>query len=529
MNSKDLIDTGIFNTRINYKERKRMSEYVLEAVNVSKSFPGVRALQGVKLQISRGEIHGLVGENGAGKSTLLKIINGDIPNGAYEGEIKVNNESVSFKSPHDAHLKGIGYVPQEINVLNELSVAENIFVGYLPQASNRKYLVNMNTLYKKAEEHLKSLHLTLNPEVKVRMLSTAQKQILMIARALSHDAPILILDEPTTALTHEEVNSLFFILNKMRDSGRSIIFVTHKLEEITSITDKVTIFRDGRYISTYEKNNYKSSQIIADMVGRKIESLYPKRNVELGEEILRIEGLTIEHPRIMNRYLLDNVSFSLKKGEVLGLVGLVGSGRTETLRGIFGAMKRKKGKIFLYGKEVQIQNPAEALKNGLGFVTEDRKKDGLLMLNNIKRNISINNLKSLKKAGVLNNYRETVASRKYFDRMRIKAPSVESKVVSLSGGNQQKVLIARALNSDPQIMLLDEPTKGIDVGSKNEIYNIINELSASGISIIMVSSELPEMLGMCDRFIVLSDGKAVAELGRADASQEAIMTACFSG
>ena len=506
-----------------------MGSYVLEASKVTKYFPGVKALDNVKMQVGKGEIHGLIGENGAGKSTLLKIMNGLIPHGAYEGELFVNGKSVLLRSPHDAQQKGIGYVPQEINVMNELTVAENIFVGYLSEAIGKKNFVSLRLLERKAKDFLDNIHIELEPGMRVGLLSTAQKQMLMIARALSQDAPILILDEPTTALTQEEVDTLFAILRKLREDGKAIIFVTHKLDEITSLTDKVTIFRDGRYISTFEKKDYDEKKIVTDMVGRKIENLYPARDVEIGEEVLRVDGLYVEHPRIMGRYVVEDVSFSLHKGEVLGLAGLVGSGRTETLRAIYGAIKKAGGEIYLDGEKAKVGSEKEALKKGLGFLTEDRKKDGLLILNNIEKNISINDLAGITKHGLLNKELEAQRAQKPFDTMRIKAPSIESMVVSLSGGNQQKILAARALNSKPRIMLLDEPTKGIDVGSKNEIYNIINDLAAQGIAVIMVSSELPELIAMCDRFVVLADGKKVAEIDKAEATQESIMTACFNG
>ncbi|MDD5018116.1 MAG: sugar ABC transporter ATP-binding protein [Eubacteriales bacterium] len=506
-----------------------MGSYALEASNVTKYFPGVKALDKAKIQIDKGEIHGLIGENGAGKSTLLKIMNGLIPYSAYDGDLFVNGKSVVLHSPHDAQVKGIGYVPQEINVMNELTVAENIFVGYLSEAIGKKRFVSLRLLEKKAKDFLDNIHIELQPSMRVGLLSTAQKQMLMIARALSQDAPILILDEPTTALTYEEVLRLFTILRELREAGKAIIFVTHKLQEIISLTDKVTIFRDGCYVSTYQKKDYDEKKIVADMVGRKIENLYPKRNVKISDEVLRVEGLYVEHPRIMGKYVVENVSFSLHKGEVLGLAGLVGSGRTETLRALYGAIKKSGGRIFLNGKKSRVNSEAEALKKGLGFLTEDRKKDGLLILNNIAKNISINDLAGIKKYGLLSKRLEAQRAQKPFDTMRIKAPGIESMVVSLSGGNQQKILAARALNSKPRIMLLDEPTKGIDVGSKNEIYNIINDLAAQGIAVIMVSSELPELIAMCDRFIVLADGRMVAEIDKSEATQESIMTACFNG
>lgn len=498
---------------------------MLEARNITKRFPGVTANENVSLSISKGEIHGLIGENGAGKSTLLKMLNGIYPAGTFEGEIYLDGTRIEFHSPYDAQAKGIGFVPQEINVLDNLTVAENIFVGNMSGHSGKGMIVSFNKVYRLAEELLQKYNMDLNPRTYVRMLSIGQKQLLMVARALSKDPKVLILDEPTTSLTLPEVENLFKMVRALKDNGKSIIFVTHKLAEIMEITDMVTILRDGHNISTYGKEEYDREVIVSDMIGRKITTMYPRRNTEIGEEVLRIENLTVEHPRIQNRNLIENVSFSLRKGEVLGLAGLIGAGRTEVLSTIYGMYRKKTGRIIMNGVEVNIRNEEDAMKNGISLVTEDRKKDGLLFLSGIKGNLTINNLKNICRRGIINRKLEEARALKYFKQMRVKAPGIETSVLALSGGNQQKVVIGRALNTEPAIILLDEPTKGIDVGSKNEIYNLINDLVGIGVSIIMVSSELPELMEMCDRFIVMANGTVVAEMSKEEVSEKDIMLA----
>ena len=502
-----------------------MGESVLKADGITKVFPGVRALDDVTLEVSKGEVLGLIGENGAGKSTILKVINGIYPSGTYEGTVYLNGGAVSFKSPHDALAGGIGFVPQEINVMDDLSVVENIFVGHIKDDEHKR--VKLTELYKRAEEFLEENKLELDPKMRVRMLSIGQKQLLMIARALSWQPDVLILDEPTTALSQDDVAKLFEIVDLLKKRGIAIVFVTHKLEEIFELTDRVTVLRDGKLIDTFAKSEYDRDTIISAMVGRKITNLYPERECEIGDELLRVEGLTVNHPKIADKLLIDDVSFSVRRGEVIGLAGLVGAGRTETVSTIFGQYRLKAGKIFIDGKEVRIKNEADAIKNGIAYVTEDRKSGGLLMLSDIKDNIALGNLKSLLNGILISNSRKKQCASDYMQSMRIKAPSIYSMVANLSGGNQQKVVLAKALNSHPRIMILDEPTKGIDVGSKNEIYNMINELASSGIAVIIVSSELPELLGMCDRFIVMSHGKKVGELDKAEATQESIMRLCF--
>jgi ABC-type sugar transport system ATPase subunit len=503
-----------------------MAQFVLEARNIIKDFPGVRALNNVSLNVEKGEILGLIGENGAGKSTILKIINGIYRKGMYEGKLLINGEEVSLHSPHDALLKGIGFVPQEINVMEHLTVAENIFVGHLTEANSAA--ANQNTIIKRGAKFLEENKINLNPRMRVRLLSIGQKQLLMIARALSWDPHILILDEPTTALAMDDVENLFETVKQLKQKGKSIIFVTHKLDEIIKLTDRVAILRDGMNVAMYGRKDYNEGKIVTDMVGRTITAMYPTRNVKIGEEVLRVEGLTVAHPKIKGKNLIENVSFSVKRGEVLALAGLVGAGRTETLETLFGQYPLEKGKIFIEGKEVKIHDESEAIKKGLVLVTEDRKANGLLMLANIKRNIVITNLKKIMNGIFISPKKESEVANTFMSKLSIKAPNTQTMVVNLSGGNQQKVVISKSLNTDPKILLLDEPTKGIDVGSKNEIYNLINILAASGIAIIMVSSELPELIAMCDRFVILAHGKTIGELQKSEATQETVMVKCFA-
>jgi len=502
-----------------------MESFVLEMKAITKRFPGVVANKQVTIQVKPGEIHGLVGENGAGKSTLLKVLNGLYPHGSYEGAIVLNGKEMSFKSPHDAQSKGIGFVPQEINVLENLTVSENIWVGNLTKGSRTKEIVSFARVHRTAQELLDTHNIRLSCRAVVKSLSVGQKQLLMIARALSKNPHVLILDEPTSSLTQDQVDNLFSIMRQLKERGTSIIFVTHKIDEILAITDRVSVMCDGRSISTYSHEEYDTDRIISDMIGRKIETLYPTRTGTPGEEVLRVENLAVAHPKIRDRHLVRDINFTLKKGEVLGFAGLIGAGRSEVLSAVYGSLPKSRGDLFINGTKVVIESEHDAIRNGISMVSEDRKRDGLMFLQDIKRNISINNLRAVSTLGTIRGRREAEKAGKYFKQLAIRAPSIGTNVVALSGGNQQKVVIGRALNIDPLIILLDEPTKGIDVGSKNEIYNIINELSAMGVSIVMVSSELPELLAMCDRFVVMANGTISREFMKSEADEVSIMRA----
>ena len=505
-----------------------MSEYILEVKGVTKRFPGVLALRDVSFNVRKGEILGLIGENGAGKSTLLKIMNGVYVHGTYEGEVRFDGAPLHNKSPYDALAKGIGYVPQEINVMEDLTVAENIFVGHLNGSAGGGRF-RMRALVERCADFLKANKFNLDPRASVGGMSIGQKQLVMVAKAISWNPKVLVLDEPTTALSQADVGNLFEIVHHLKAQGTSVIFVTHKLEEIFALTDRVTILRDGQVITTYAREDYQRDRIISGMVGRELSQLYPSRSVPIGEEVLRVEHMTVPDPRVTGRNLVEDVSFHLRRGECLGFAGLVGAGRTEAISALFGSYRDYTAEVTLEGKRVRIRSEADAIGLGINILTEDRKSNGLLLLNNIKFNIVLSNLKKiLNRKRLVSKAREQACADEFMRRLRIKAPGTSAMVANLSGGNQQKVVLAKALHSDPKILLLDEPTKGIDVGSKQEIYEIMNELLAGGISIIMISSELPELLGMCDRFVVMRGGKIAGEMDKSSATQERIMSLCFN-
>ena len=505
-----------------------MAEYMLEAINITKKFPGVIANDNVCLSVKKGEILGLIGENGAGKSTILKVLNGIYPTGTYEGTIKVDGEEVKLANSNDAAKVGIGFVPQEINVLKNFSVAENIFMSDLrlnkvSEKTTKSPVVNFKKMYKITEELLEKNKINLDPRADVRKLSIGQQQMLMIARALASNPKILILDEPTTSLSNSDVEALFEVVNHLKAQGVAVIFVTHKMDEILKLTDRVSILRDGKYINTFERKDYDANAIIADMIGRQLTNLYPERNVKIGDVVFKAENVTIAHPFIADRNLVEDVSFEVRAGEVVGLAGLVGAGRSEVCMGIYGVDKIASGKIFVDGKEVKVNSTEDALNAGIGLVSEDRKKYGLNFVWNIANNIGISNLKAVSAGPVVSSKKMNDRIMKYFNAMSVKANNPRVNVGTLSGGNQQKVVIARTLNAEPKVLILDEPTKGIDVGSKNEIYNIINELAAEGIAIIMISSELPELMAMSDRYVVMAEGRVAGELSKEEASTSKIM------
>jgi ABC-type sugar transport system ATPase subunit len=505
-------------------------EYILEARNITKKFPGVVANDNVTLNVKAGEILGLIGENGAGKSTLLKMLNGIYPHGTYTGSLFLEGKEIKPENTQAAMEEGIGYVPQETNVLKNFNVAENIYMSDLnlnrhrpKDQQSKNVFVNFKNLYTTTENFLKNNKINLDPRSDVRKLSIGQQQMLMIARALATNPKVLILDEPTTSLSSSDVQRLFEVVRELRKKGVGIIFVTHKLSEILELTDRVTILRDGKNISTFERAQYDSGKINADMIGREITNMYPQRESKIGEEVLKVENLTVDHPYIANTNLIENVSFTVHAGEVLGLAGLVGAGRSEVCMAIYGLTPAKSGKITLRGKEIKIRKTSQAVKQKIGMISEDRKRYGLNFVWDIKHNIAISNLDSIVKGIFVSS--KTMAKNviPYFDKLRIKAPSLETKVTTLSGGNQQKVVIARSLNTLPELIILDEPTKGIDVGSKNEIYQLINDLAAQNVAVIMISSELPELMAMCDRFIIMAEGRLAGELSKEDATETKIM------
>ena len=493
-----------------------MSESVLELRNITKIFPGVRALDKVQFDLKPGEIHALMGENGAGKSTFIKVITG--VHQAEEGEMFLNGEKVRFKNTKDAQKAGIAAIYQHVTAYPHLTVAENIFMGH----HKKKFgMVQWNWMYAEADKYLAELNADFSSRTIMGNLSVAQQQMVEIAKALSMNARILIMDEPTAALTKRESEELYRITRKLRDEGVSIIFISHRFEDMYALATRVTVFRDAKYIGTYDVDEITNADLITAMVGREIKDLFPKPEIEIGEEILRVEGL--------NRTgFFKDVSFAVRKGEILGLTGLVGARRTEVVQTLFGVEKLASGKIFLEGNEVKIKNPSDAIQKGIGLLPENRQTEGLILDWGIGRNITLPELKSYVKQLFIQEKTERTTSRELAERVDTKAVTIFDKASSLSGGNQQKVVVAKALGSDFKVLILDEPTKGVDVGAKAAIYEIMGELAQQGYAIIMISSEMPEILGMCDRIVVMCEGRVTGELSRAEATQEKILELAMS-
>ncbi len=488
-----------------------MSETILQLRGITKIFPGVRALNNVQFDLKAGEIHALMGENGAGKSTFIKVIMG--VHQAEEGEMLLDGEKVNFKSTKDAQKAGIAAIYQHVTAYPHLSVAENIFVGHLKM---KRGVVQWKEMYKEADALLAELNADFSSHELMGNLSVAQQQMVEIAKALSLKARIIIMDEPTAALTKRESEELYRITRKLRDEGVAIIFISHRFEDMYALATRVTVFRDAQYIGTYNVDEITNADLIKAMVGREIKDLFPKPDVAPGEEVLRVEGLS------RTGYFKD-VSFHVRKGEILGLTGLVGARRTEVVQTIFGAEKLAAGKIYLDGKEVKIKNPTDAMRRGIGLLPENRQIEGLILDWGIGRNITLTELKHYTRRIFLDEKRENHQSKDLAEQVDTKAVSVFDKASSLSGGNQQKVVVAKALGSDFKILIMDEPTKGVDVGAKAAIYEIMGELAQQGYAIIMISSEMPEILGMCDRIVVMCEGRVTGELSRAQATQEKIL------
>ena len=488
------------------------NEYILKVEGISKGFPGVQALKDVRFNVRRGEIHALVGENGAGKSTLIKILCGVYT--ADEGWVLFNGEELACKNPLDAQNRGISVVHQELKLVETLSVMENIFLGR--PRRNRLGLVDWKQMKKDAAALLESLNVQLDPEETVAHLSVAQKQIVEICKALSFKAELIIMDEPSATLTERELETLFDIMEKLRAKGMAIIYISHRMEEIFRLADTVTVLRDGCCIETLPVEKVTRELLIQLMVGRELGMEYPKEKAEIGECVLEVNGLS-------RGSVLHDVSFTLRRGEILGFAGLVGAGRTEVARAIMGADGAVRGEIKLFGKPFHVSSVSHAIKSGLGFVTEDRKKQGLVLDMTVAENLTLVNLAPVLRGGVRSERLEKQIARKFVELLHIATPGVYQKAVNLSGGNQQKVVIGKWLNADSEILIVDEPTRGIDVGAKAEIYKILCQLAQQGKAVIMISSDMPELLGVCDRILVMHDGRITGELSREEATQNRIM------
>lgn len=489
-------------------EKKRE---ILKLEGICKSFPGVKALQDVSFSIQKGEIHCLIGGNGAGKSTLMKILAG-----AYKkdtGRIWINGKEVEIENPKMAEALGISIIYQELNLIPGLTVAENIFIGRHP--ITKTGCVNWRAMEQRAEQLLKEFQIELDPKTLVGDISIAQQQMVEIIKAVSKEAQLVIMDEPTSSLTKKEINVLFEIIRRLKEKGVSVIFISHRLDEIFEISDRVTVMRDGMWVATKEIGDITRSDLVAMIIGRKMSQQFPEKTAQVGAELLRVENLS-------DGKKIQDINFTLHKGEVLGFAGLVGAGRTETMHMVFGSMKRKTGKVYLNNKEIDTHSPKNSIGNGIGLLTEDRKKEGLVLQLTLRENVGMVASKKILQNGLISRKREQEVSKKYIDALNIITPSEEQKVVFLSGGNQQKVVLAKWLLSDCEVIIMDEPTRGIDVGAKREIYDIINELAASGKGIIVVSSEFEEVMGICDRIIVMCEGKISGTLKREEFSQERI-------
>lgn len=491
-----------------------MKEKLLELKGVTKTFPGVIALDNVDFRVYKGRIMALAGENGAGKSTLMKVITGIYTKD--KGEIVYKGKNINFSGITDSIEAGIGIIHQELNLLPELSIMENIFLGR--EIVNSIGKIDYKVMKMETLTILEKLGVDYDPYTKVGKLSIAEQQMVEIAKVLSQNAKLIIMDEPTDALTEKETEKLFKIIKELKESGTGIVYISHRLKEIFEICDDITIFRDGKYIDEKEVSDIDENQLIELMVGRKLENYFPRDEIKLGDEILEIKNIS-------NKYVHD-VSFKLKKGEILGISGLVGAGRTELCKTLIGSIKKDSGEIILNRKNLKINSEEEALKQHLFYVSEDRKKDGLILGMSVKENMSLSAIRRFENKFLKINFKkEEKLVGSYISKFKIKTPGMEQLIKNLSGGNQQKIAIGKALMTEPEILILDEPTRGIDVGAKRDIYLLINELKKTGISIILISSEMPEIIGLSDRILVMSNGKITAEFDRKEVTQEKLMKA----
>lgn len=498
---------------------------LLEMRQITKTFPGVRALDQVSFSVEEGEIHALVGENGAGKSTLMKVLSGIYPFGSYEGEIHYAGQLASFNGIKDSERQGIIIIHQELALVPLLSIAENIFLGNECATAG---IISWHDAFTRTETLLKKVGLTEAPSTKVDKLGVGKQQLVEIAKALSKEVRLLILDEPTAALSEADSQALLDLILELKTQGVTSIIISHKLNEVRRVADTITVLRDGATVSTIDARGRDISEdrIVRDMVGRDMAHRYPDRERRAGEILFDVSNWNVTHPEHTDRSVVKDVSFHVRAGEVVGIAGLMGAGRTELAMSLFGHSYGRNitGQARLMGKELNLSSVPSAIKGGLAYVTEDRKELGLIIEEPIHRNITLANLPKIARAGILDSSQEAQVAEDYRKAMNIRTPSVFQKVMNLSGGNQQKVVLSKWLFTDPQVLILDEPTRGIDVGAKFEIYNIINDLSREGRGVIMISSEMPELLGMCDRIYVMNEGAFVGELTADEASQERIMS-----
>ena len=503
-----------------------MTDAILEMRAITKDFPGVKVLKGVDLSVARGEIHAICGENGAGKSTLMKVLSGVYPHGSYGGEILFDGESMSFSSIRDSEHKGIVIIHQELALVPYLSIAENIFLG---NERVSRGLIDWNQANHEAADYMARVGLNENPTTPVGELGVGKQQLIEIAKAMTKDVKLLILDEPTAALNDTDSEHLLGLLRELRDQGITCIIISHKLGEIEAIADSTTIIRDGESIETIDMHGADASQdrIIRGMVGRSLDHRFPDRTPQIGEEIFRVENWTVYHPTQADRVVVDDATISVRAGEIVGIAGLMGAGRTEFMMSVFGHSYGRdiSGRVLLHGQEIRTRTVKDAIGNGIAYVSEDRKHYGLNLITDIRTNITAAALDKLSNwASFVNGNEEIKISEEYRRAMNIKTPTVMQTVGNLSGGNQQKVVLSKWLFSDPEVLILDEPTRGIDVGAKYEIYEIINQLAAQGKAIIVVSSELPELLGMSDRIYTLAYGRITGQLPVEEATQENLMS-----
>ncbi len=503
-----------------------MAEYILEMNSITKTFPGVKALDNVNLKVKKGEIHALVGENGAGKSTLMNVLSGIYPYGSYEGDIVYDGEICKFKEIKDSERKGIVIIHQELALVPYMTIAENMFLG---NEHGKKFSIDWTTTYGRAEELMKKVGLHEDPHTLVKDIGVGKQQLVEIAKALAKDVKLLILDEPTASLNESDSQALLELMLEFKKQGMTSIIISHKLNEISYVADKITVIRDGSTIETMDKkvDDFSENRIIRGMVGRELSNRFPAReNVKIGDVCMEVKNWTVHHPLTPAKKVVDDVSFYVRRGEVVGISGLMGAGRTELAMSLFGRSYGTgiSGTLRMNGKEVHLKNVRQAIDHKLAYVTEDRKGNGLILSNPIYTNTSLAKMDEVSRFGVIDKLKEVQVAEDYRQKLHTKAPSVYQNVGNLSGGNQQKVLLAKWMLTDPDVLILDEPTRGIDVGAKYEIYCIINDLVAAGKSVIIISSELPEVLGMSDRIYVMNEGKIVGEVDGKEATQEIIMS-----